>query len=224
MLIRRAIKRRSPLLGTPSIPILFPPAGPVLNPQYNVYANTGVGDFINYSTPIATVDALTYSPAALAPGSNWTFAVRAFDTVSTIEENNLDARVNVVLDASGNDITAQPASPTGFTATIANVNGVISAKLTWHQLTPSGGIAPTAFNVFKTLGSSISYISPTVIAYVPGKQAYWTTLSGLTGGSQYTFAVRAVNGTVSELNTNTITVTANATPPNAVQSFAASLT
>ena len=70
--------------------------------SYNIYANDGMGGDVDYSTPIATTSDLTYATGPLATPSDNTFAVRAFDTASCIEEANTDARVRIILDASGN--------------------------------------------------------------------------------------------------------------------------
>ncbi len=67
--------------------------------------------------PIATTSGLTYTVGPLAAPSDNTFAVRAFDTISGIEEANTDARVRIILDAAGNDVTARPNSVVGLSAT-----------------------------------------------------------------------------------------------------------
>ena len=85
--------------------------------SYNVYANDGAGGAVNYAAPIATTPAPTYTTAPLAAPSDNTFAVRAFDATSGIEEANTEARVRIVLDGSGNDVTASPNGVTGLSAT-----------------------------------------------------------------------------------------------------------
>ncbi len=57
---------------------------------YHVYANTGGGDPIDYSSVVDTTATLTYPTSALSYPGTWSFGVRAFDTVSGLEEQNLD--------------------------------------------------------------------------------------------------------------------------------------
>ena len=65
--------------------------------SYNVYANDGQGGYVNYDTPIATVNSPSYVVDSLGFPGDYTFAVRAFDTTSGIEEANTDARVRICL-------------------------------------------------------------------------------------------------------------------------------
>ena len=64
---------------------------------YHIYTNTGAGDPINYASPVATVSALTWTSSALSYPGTWSFGVRAFDTVSGLEEQNLDCSVTMRL-------------------------------------------------------------------------------------------------------------------------------
>ena len=58
--------------------------------EYHVYTNSGAAIRSITRTPAATVSALTWTSAALAYPGNWSFGVRPFDTVSGLEEQNLD--------------------------------------------------------------------------------------------------------------------------------------
>lgn len=193
--------------------------------SYHVYANTGAGDAVNYAAPVATVSGLNYQTSALAASSDWTFAIRAFDTVSGLEESNVDARTRVILDANGNDVSGRPTAPSGFAATISVNGSALSAILVWQQLNPSGSAQPTSFRVFQSVGSSVDFSAAPVatIAYVGGRIGYRTTLSGLVNGTQYSFAVRAANASGSETNTNAITLTASSVAPRSVQNLTGSL-
>jgi hypothetical protein len=81
---------------------------------YHVYDNDGAGP-IDYTTPVATVYGLenvTWVSGGLTYPSDWKFGVRAFNACG--EEQNLDCFVEIILDASGNDITNRPAPPSGL--------------------------------------------------------------------------------------------------------------
>ena len=66
--------------------------------SYNIYANDGAGRRRQLRTPIATTTGshVRWRRDLAAPSDN-TFAVRAFDTTSGIEEANTEARVRIVL-------------------------------------------------------------------------------------------------------------------------------
>ena len=70
---------------------------------YHIYSNTGAGDPINYTSPVATITSpatTTWSSSALTHPGTWSFGVRAFDTVSGLEERNLDCKAErAILDS-----------------------------------------------------------------------------------------------------------------------------
>src|SRR5665213_3448713 len=87
--------------------------------SYNLYRNAGSGGPIDYSSPIATTTATTWTaPAApgLAYPGDWKFGVRAMWLDDALEEQNLDAAVELFLDASGLDISRRPTEPSGLRA------------------------------------------------------------------------------------------------------------
>lgn len=190
--------------------------------NYRVYSNDAAGGPVDYSSPIGTTAALSFSPPALAaPSDNW-FGVRAFDTVSGLEELNTDARVRILIDAAGNDITALPNAPSHLAA-LALAGG--AARVTW-SFNPAawyGQSPPASFKVWLTAGASVNYaVSPaTTAAYVRGRLIYTADLSGLSHGTLYSVGVRATNATGDEANTTQVQVTGNATGPDGVDDLAA---
>jgi hypothetical protein len=155
--------------------------------SYNIYANDGLGGDVNYNAPIATTPLQTYVIPHLGLPSDNTFAVRAFDTISGIEEANTDARVRIVINASGNDVTAQPNAVFGLSAK-ATAGG--TCWVAWGYDTTGQGAPPSLFNVVLTgVGSS----SPVTVAYLPSVAGYGCTLSGLASNASYTIAVQAVD-------------------------------
>ena len=186
--------------------------------QYRVYRNDAAGGPVDLSSPVATVSGLTWTAPALTPPADVTYLVRAYDTVSGLEDDNGDARVRVVLDASGNDLTARPAPPSGLSVR-ATAGG--TARVSWtHALARMP--APTGFKVYVGAGS-VSYASPAgTVAYSPGNpgKTYGFTLTGLTGGTLYRVGVRAYNGAGEEPNTESVPVTALSSGPSAVVSLA----
>ncbi len=191
--------------------------------EYHVYANTGAGDPINYSSPIATVSSLTWTSSGLSHPGTWSFGVRAFDTVSGLEEQNLDCALTCVLNSSGQDITSQPVAPSGLRA-FALAGG--SVRIEWMYVVVSGSNAPTGFHVYIGTGATVNYSSAaaTVLFDSGIANAFATNLTGLTGGIAYTIGVRAYNAVAEESNTNTVTVTADAAGPVAVVSLTATST
>jgi hypothetical protein len=185
---------------------------------YHVYANTGVGDPINYATPIATVSGTAWTSGALAAPGTWSFGIRAFD--GNGEEQNLDCAVTIVLDGNGNDITNRPMPPVGLRA-FATPNA--SIRVEWFYPPTSGAKAPTGFDVYCTAGDFVSYASPAAtVAFNTGFQnAFVCNLTSLSGGQIYSIGVRAYNTCGAETNTVVVSVTADASGPAAVDSLTA---
>lgn len=158
--------------------------------SYNIYANDGMGGDVNYLAPIATTSDLTYAVGSLAMPSDNTFAVRAFDTVSGIEEANTDARVRIILDGAGNDVTARPKAVVGLSA---RPTAGATCWVSWGYDSKGQGGPPSLFNVTVTTGSTPSLANPTAsIAYQPGVPGYGCSLSGLVANTPCTIAVQAV--------------------------------
>jgi hypothetical protein len=158
--------------------------------SYNVYANDGLGGEVNYATPIATTTGLTCIVGILAFPSDNTLAVRAFDSGSGIEEANTDARVRIVIDASGNDVTTQPNAVIGLHAR-PTAGG--TCWVAWGYDTTGQGGPPAQFHVTLTPGATPSLTSPAAtIPYSPGVAGYGCSLSGLANNTLYTVAVQAV--------------------------------
>lgn len=185
--------------------------------QYHVYGNDGAGGPIDYGTVLATASALTWDTSALTAGL-WRFGVRAFDTVSGLEEANVDAVVDIAISAGLADVSAVPAAPAGLTAA-ATAGGGAHIAWTWP---PSRGPQPTGFHVY--LGSPTpSYGSPAAtVAFTAGKTRYSTDLTGLSDGTDYQIAVRTYNALGEETNLFVATVTGNSAAPADVQNLAAS--
>jgi hypothetical protein len=154
--------------------------------SYHIYSNDGRGGDVDYSTPVATTTAFTLAVGPLAAPSDNTFAVRAFDATSGIEEANTDARVRVVVDPAGNEVTARP-NPVNGLSVRRTAGG--TCWVSWgYDATGQGG-PPSGFTV--TLAPGPSGPAATV-AYLPGVAGYGCSLSGLEAGNSYMIAVQAI--------------------------------
>ena len=199
---------------------VWAPAYISLQLGYHVYANTGAGDPINYNLPVATVSGVTWTSGALAYPGDWKFAVRAFDLASGLEEQNLDCAVEIILDSSGNDITSRPLPPFALRA-LATTGA--SVRVEWAYGIVAAGKTPTGFHVYIGTGGSPNYSSAvaTVSFSSAIANAFVANLTGLSDGTAYTVGVRAYNATAEEPNTQTVSVTADATGPSSVTSLTA---
>jgi hypothetical protein len=182
---------------------------------YYIYTNTGAGDPINYSAPAATVSTLTWTSSTLSFPGTWSFGVRAFDTVSGLEEQNLDCSVNVTLSTSGVDVSNQPLPAVGVRAFPMSAGSV---RLEWPYPIVNRARVPTGFNIYIGTGGTPNYSSPaaTVLFDAGIANSFVCNLTGLFNGTIYTIGVRAYNASAEESNTNTVTVTADATGPSPV--------
>src|SRR5438309_1221755 len=113
---------------------------------YNIYASHGAGGPVNYAAPIATTTGLTFTTGPLPPGSDTTFAVRALDTSTNLEESNTDALVRIVLDANGADVSGRPNPPHAVVLSPAPAG---SCLVSWAFAAVQSG-KPVGFQVFLT--------------------------------------------------------------------------
>jgi hypothetical protein len=188
--------------------------------EYQIYTNTGVGDPIDYLVPEATTGLLTWTSGPLTVPGIWRFGVRAFDTLTTLEEQNLDCAVTVILDASGVDITNRPKAPIGLRA-FATKNASITAEWAYNTINPNP--VPTGFHVYIGTGGVPDYTHPAATVRFNSSVGgtFFADLTGLVSGTAYTIGVRAFNATTEETNTTTVTVTADSVGPAAVRSLTA---
>ena len=184
---------------------------------YNVYANTGHGDPINYGSVVDTTMGLTYTTSPLSYPGIYSFGVRAHYVISGLEEKNLDCEITVDLGPAGTDITNQPAPPTALRA-FALAGGAI--RVEWLYPPTTGPTSPTGFHVYIGTGSP-NYASPVAtVAYATQiRNSLVANITGYSNGVAYTVGVRAYNAISEETNTNTTTVTAIAAGPAPVDSL-----
>ena len=141
--------------------------------------------------------------------------MRAFDTVSGLEEENLDCSVSVTLSTSGEDVTNQPLPAVGIRAFPMSGGSV---RVEWPYPVVDRARVPTGFNIYIGTGRTPNYSSPaaTVLFEVGIANSFVCNLTGLSDGTTYTIGVRAFSAIAEESNTNTVTVTADATGPSPV--------
>jgi hypothetical protein len=186
--------------------------------------NTGIGDPINYSVPIATIlgySNVTWTGGNLSYPGIWSFGVRAFNPYGI--ELNLDIQVTIILDSNGNDITNRPLAPLGLRA-IPTISGGI--RVEWMPaITMAAPMLPTGFHVYAGIGSP-NYTTPVAtVAYTPYFANIFTAnLSGLMSSTTYSIVVRAYNSVAEEPNTNVVTAITVAAGPSQVQSLSGSAT
>jgi hypothetical protein len=204
------------------MPAVLTFVGSIGTVEYHVYSNTGVGDPIDYLSPIDTTATLTYTTSPLSFPGTWSFGVRAFWSGSGLEELNVDAAVTIILDASGRDITNTPPSPLGLRA-FATAGGTIRAE--WTEPPTSVAKTPTGFHVY--WGSpTINYgtIGAAVLFNTGIAGSFVANIGPLTNGTTYQIGVRAYNSVSEETNTTTVSVTADGTGPSAVIDLTATAT
>lgn len=182
--------------------------------EYHVYANTGIGDPINYASPVATTASTTYTSPTVTGPATWSYDVRAFDTVTGLEEQNIDS-VTIQVNASGNDVSNTPAAPVSLSV-LARAGGAVLVD--WAYPGISAVAAPTGFHVYLGSTGSPDYTSPvaTVVAGPALLGQYTALIAGLTNGTTYQVGVRAFNATAEEANTFFKSVVALSVGPLAV--------
>jgi hypothetical protein len=188
--------------------------------KYHVYGNTGVGDPINYSMAIAVVCKLTWTSGALTYPGDWKFGVRAFEQATNLEEQNVDAVVEIVLNAVGADTSLVPPPPLGLSV-VALAGG--SIRVLWSCPCSDQDRLPSGFHVYLGAGTSPNYSSP--VATVPASGGRLGTFSavasGLADGIEYSVSVRSFNSVGEEANTSVVTITVDGSPPELVDGLSA---
>ena len=180
-------------------------------PGFYVYHNNGVGP-VDYDTVQATLatSATVWTSAALSYPATWRFGLRAYNT--TGEEKNVN-RVELVLDASGNDVTAHPNAITNLVAK-AVAGGII--RLTWsYDNRDTLGIC-TKFNIYGDDGTgSVDLATPvdTVMSKSGQVTNYTWDSSALTHGTTYRYIVRASTVSIEESNTREASAVADSDAP-----------
>lgn len=198
-------------------PVEPDPNGPT---HYRIYANAGDGGPIDYSAPVATVDGLEWTTPPLAFPGEHRLGVRAFGSLSGLEEENVDAAVLIILDDAGRDVTNRPAPPFGLRLR-CETGGVVVAE--WSHPGGTRENAPTGFRVYVGFPEP-NYSAPA--ATVPGKAAHGTFMARLTGltDGPLAVAVRAFNATAEEGNEDFIAIVVDGTPPDPVDGLTATAT
>lgn len=183
--------------------------------EYRIYGNGGSGGPVDYTTPLATVSALTWTSPTLSSPSDWTFAVRARDSASGLEEENVDARARVVIDSGGIDRSNAPAAPQAISAT-PEAGGMVRVR--WAHVRGAMAAA-TGFSVYANPGTSVNYALPPVATisgtYSQVEADLQAAVAGLADGVQHAVGVRANSLTSTSDPSPTALVTPDATPPPA---------
>lgn len=193
------------------------------NISYNVYRNDGNGGPIDYSVPVATTAATSWTaPGPLAFPGNWKFGVRAFRTDDAQEEQNLNVAAALVLDASALDVTRRPTPPSGLRA-IPQAGGAIRVEWGWPLLNRTR--QPTGFRIYVGAGGPTDYTTPKAsVPFVLGQSTYSVDLTGLDSGTTYSLCVRAFNDAGEETNTAAVLATSKAAGPQGVDALTATAT
>jgi hypothetical protein len=187
---------------------------------YDVYINSGQGDPINYAAPVASGTELTWTSPVLSVPGHFKLGVRALDPLVGLEEQNVDAMVELVLDGSGNDITRVPLAPLGLRA-FSLAGGILRVEWSCQGLGVSR--QPIAYHLYLGTGLLPDYSRPvaTVLRSSQSLGTFSADLSGLSVGVRYSIGVRAYNSVGEESNTIVLYVTADGDPPAVVDSLQA---
>jgi hypothetical protein len=218
-------------LARTSLDVTFPPAGGlrlggtelVDGIVYAVHMNAGAGDPIDYAMPVAVVEDPGWTSEALAIPGHYRFAVRARSTTAGLEERNLDAAVELVLDTEGRDVTDLPPAPVGGRA-FPLAGGRV--RVEWACPCPDARRQPDGFRVYLATvpsgdGAVVAAVVPRTDSPTGGCTA---TLEDLSIGTTYYINIRAFNAQGEEANTRMIRVVADGTPPALVDDLSAAAT
>jgi hypothetical protein len=181
--------------------------------EYRIYGSPTPGTPIDYATPLDQTALLSWPTSALPAGTH-RFGVRSVDTVGGLEESNVDAVVEITVDAGLNDVTDVPATPRGLVAVPTAGGG---AHVTWSW--PLGEPAPTGFHAYIGTPTPDYGTAAATIPATTGRHRYSADLTGLSEGTAHQVAVRAYNGIGEETNSIVVGVVGSAAGPANVQNL-----
>lgn len=157
---------------------------------YNIYSNGGTGGPVDYTTPVASTPGLSLEMGPLSIPGDYTFAVRACDQSTGLEEANTDASVRIVLGADGTDITQLPSPPSALCLS-ASAGG--SCRVSWtYRPSRSSGV-PDGFQILLTCVGSTDPGCTATVPFIPGQVGYSCELPGPFVYATYTARVQAYN-------------------------------
>jgi hypothetical protein len=172
--------------------------------SYNIYSNGGTGGSVDYSAALAGTPGLSFDPGPLTTPGDYTFAVRACDTTTGLEDANTDARVHVVLDVDGNDVTDLPGPPHAVYPT-AGLGG--SCRVTWAYRPSSDYGVPDGFQISVARNDGAANPTATAtVAYSQGCVSYCCDLPGPFEFATYTVTVRSINAVGLDRNAQSVTI------------------
>ncbi len=187
--------------------------------MYAIYMNDGGGGSVDYSLVLATTSKTTWTSRPLdAPGS-YKLAVRSRGIFSGLEEKNVDAVVELILDDSARDLTDLPSPPRGMRA-FALAGGKL--RVEWAD---SGDVRPLrrplGYRVYVGIDGPPDYTTPrAILSWGGGKLGgYSIDLDRLTSGRAYQVGVRAYGACGEEQNTVVLTSSVDESPPEEVDAI-----
>jgi len=171
---------------------------------YHVYGNRGDGGPVDLSSPLLTTTDLSCVIGPLGLSTDNTFLVRAFDTVTGLEEANTMATVRVSIGSDGVENTGLPNAPQALTLSAITGGGCLVG---WVYAPMFGKGLPAGFRVYLSTGSSIDYGTVTAtIPYVAGQLGYSCLVPGPLEPATYQVSVRSFNTVGTEGNNVTQSV------------------
>ena len=142
---------------------------------------------VDYSAPLATVTSLSYVCSPLLNSTDSTFAVHAFDQVNQMEEANSDARIRLILDNQGSDVTAQPIAVEAVRL-VPSLGG--GGRVSWTFISSRRADPPTNFLINLYRGQTT--IATGNIPFKPAQIGYSFLFPGTLSPAVYTVWVIAV--------------------------------
>jgi hypothetical protein len=171
---------------------------------YNIYSNRGKGGAVDYSALLASTPGLSFDPGPLTTPGDYTFAVRACDTTTGLEDANTDARVHVVLDADGNDVTGLPGPPH---AVFPSAGPGGSCRVCWAYRPSSHYGIPDGFQVVVARDDGAANSTSTAtVPYSQRRVGYSCVLPGPFEYATYAVTVQSFNTVGQETNPPSVTI------------------
>jgi hypothetical protein len=187
--------------------------------RYRVYGAAAPDGPVDDAAPIADVAGLSWATPPLAAGAN-PFLVRAYDDATGLEEQGVGARVDILIDAAGADLTARPGPVAGLAA---RPTGPGTCRIEWAYPPAAEAAAGVAeFCVWLTAGAAVDFAAaPATTVPATWLGRYRVDLAGLTPGATHAVAVRAAGPAGDDGSTFQVLIITPAAAPAPVEGLAA---
>jgi hypothetical protein len=192
---------------------------------YRIYSSGGRGGPVLYGIPLDTVEGRSWTSDALTVPGSYKFAVRTLDTFTGLEDGNIDAVVELVLDADGQDVTGVPLPPVGLRA-LPRAGRALRVEWSWDYPCSLPSQRPSSFSVSLAATGIGASAQMATVPWSSGRAGCFSLnlVPAVPDGTPCTITVCAVNAAGLQSSPRAVSIAVDGTPPTMVDALAIAAT